>query len=79
MPVGIISGRSEPKLNINSYLTPLVSELKEAWEKGITITTYSKTTVTVKLALTCVTWDIPASRKVCGFWYKMPHWDAIDA
>ena len=65
--VGIIPGPSEPKLNINSYLTPLVSELKEAWEKGITITTYSKTTVTVKLALTCVACDIPASRKVCGF------------
>ena len=67
MLVGIIPGPSEPKLNINSYLTPLVSEFIKAWEKGLTITTYNKTTVTVKLALTCVACDIPVSRKVCGF------------
>jgi len=65
--VGIIPGPSEPKLNINSYLAPLVLELKEAWDKGLTITSYDKTTVTVKLALTCIACDIPASRKVCGF------------
>lgn len=28
---------------------------------------HDKSTVTVKLALTCVACDIPASRKVCGF------------
>lgn len=65
--VGIIPGPSEPKLSINSYLTPLVIELQEAWEKGLTITMHDKSTVTVKLALTCVACDIPASRKVCGF------------
>lgn len=65
--VGIIPGPSEPKLSINSYLTPLVIELKEAWEKGFTLTTYNKSIVTVKLALTCVACDMPASRKVCGF------------
>lgn len=60
--VRIIPGPSEPKLNINSYLAPLVLELKEAWEKG-----FDKTTVTLKLALTCIACDIPAGRKVCGF------------
>ena len=65
--VGIIPGPSEPKLSINSYLAPLVIELQEAWEKGFTLTTYNKSIVTVKLALTCVACDIPASRKVCGF------------
>jgi len=65
--VGIISGPSKPKLNINSYLFPLVLELKEAWEKGLSVTTYDKTTVTVKLALTCIACNIPASRKICRF------------
>ena len=63
--VGIIPGPSEPKLSINSYLAPLVIELQEAWGKGFTLTTYNKSIVTVKLALTCVACDIPASRKVC--------------
>ena len=65
--VGIIPGPSEPKLSINSYLAPLVIELQEAWEKGFTLATYNKSIVTVKLVLTCVACDIPASRKVCGF------------
>ena len=56
--VGIIPGPNEPKLNINSYLSPLVMELEEAWTKAV---------VTVKLALTCIACDMPASRKVCGF------------
>jgi len=65
--VDIIPGPSEPKLTINSFLAPLVLELKEAWEKGFSLTIHDKSMVTVKLALTCVACDIPASRKVCGF------------
>ena len=30
--VGVIPGPSEPKLAMNSYLSPLVEELKQAWE-----------------------------------------------
>lgn len=29
--VGVIPGPKEPKLNMNSYLTPLVEELHELW------------------------------------------------
>lgn len=65
--VGVIPGPSEPSLTINSYLTPLVLELKEAWETGFQVLTDMNVSVTIKLALTCVTCDIPASRKVCGF------------
>jgi len=64
--VGILPGPKEPSKTINSYLTPLVQELKEAWHNGFTIPVQNDH-VCVKLALTCVTCDIPATRKVCGF------------
>ena len=37
--VGIIPGPAEPKYTINSYLTPLVLELNEAWIEGIQLST----------------------------------------
>jgi hypothetical protein len=37
MIVGIIPGPKEPKKIINSYLTPLVLELKEAWSHGFNV------------------------------------------
>lgn len=65
--VGILPGPKEPKLTINSYLTPLVLELNEAWKNGLHVSTNTGVFICVKLALSCVTCDIPASRKVCGF------------
>lgn len=65
--VGIIPGPKEPKLNINSYLTPLVQELQEAWNEGFSLVSPQNMHITVRLALSCVSCDIPASRKVCGF------------
>ena len=64
--IGIIPGPDEPKKNINSFLGPLVVELQEAWQSGfvIQLKNYS---VCIKLALTCIACDIPATRKVCGF------------
>ena len=37
--VGVMRGPSEPELAMNSYLSPLVEELKQGWEKGFTVTT----------------------------------------
>ena len=65
--VGIIPGPKEPKQTINSYLMPLVYELKEAWELGINVKSHDNSVVCIKLALSCITCDIPATRKVCGF------------
>ena len=65
--IGIIPGPGEPKKTINSYLTPLVVELKEAWENGFYVHSPDNIPVCIKLALSCITCDIPASRKVCGF------------
>ena len=36
MVVGIIPGPSEPSKNINSYLDPLVTDLKQLWT-GVTV------------------------------------------
>ena len=63
--VGIIPGPFEPPLTINSYLAPLVEDLKTAWCSGITVPMRNGSEVTVRLAFSCVACDMPASRKVC--------------
>lgn len=64
--VGLIPDmKSEPPTN--SFIEPLVEELREAWH-GFSLKSYkSKTPVIFKLVLLCVGCDIPASRKLCGF------------
>ena len=65
--VGIIPGPKEPKYTMNQYLSHLVEELKEFWH-GVEIPLPSSAgSVIVKLALTGMSCDIPAVRKVCGF------------
>lgn len=67
--VGIIPGPKEASLTINSYLGPLVLELQDAY-KGLIITTLVDSvemTVCIRAVIGCVTCDIPASRKLCGF------------
>lgn len=64
--VGIIPGPHEPSKTMNSYLKPLVDELKELWE-GVIMQSISKTQVIVRAALLCTACDIPAARKVSGF------------
>ena len=53
--VGIIPGAKEPKLSINSYLTPLIIEVNEVWKNGLHVTTNIGAPICVKLALSCVT------------------------
>ena len=65
--IGIIPGPNEPSLTINSYLTPLVKELKSAWVNGIEMKNDKGISVTVRVALGSVNCDIRASRKVVGF------------
>lgn len=64
--VGIIPGPKEPSLHINSFLQPLVNELKLLWE-GVCVNIPNKVTIIIRAALICVACDIPAARKVCGF------------
>jgi len=66
--VGIIPGPKEPKMNINSFLSPLVQELQEFWH-GVMIKyeNHPLKQICVRAALTCCACDIPAARKLCGF------------
>ena len=65
--VGCIPGPTEPKLNLNSYIKPMVDELLELWHgvwmKSASCFGY----IFVRCALTCVTADLLALRNVCGF------------
>ena len=63
--VGIIPGPSEPSMNINSYLEPLIDELLLLWD-GITVTINGKKEK-IRAALSCIACDVPAARKVGGF------------
>ena len=65
----MIPGPREPKLNMNSYLTPLVEELQAFWSGVVFPVSVNETimNIRIRLALTCIACDIPASRKVCGF------------
>lgn len=64
--VGIIPGPHEPKKHMNSYLRPMVDELKALWN-GVIMQPASGVPVLVRSALICTSCDIPASRKVSGF------------
>ena len=68
--IGIIPGPSEPSHDIDTFIQPLVSELKDLWQ-GVTLNVRTAVTNTeqalVRCALLCVACDLPARRKVCGF------------
>lgn len=64
--VGVIPGPSEPKKTTNSYLAPLIDELKQLWD-GVLMKSISNSQVVVRAALICTACDIPAARKVSGF------------
>ena len=51
--VGVLPGPSEPKLAMNSYLFPLVEELKQGW-KGFSVMTSEGVQVNIRVALSCI-------------------------
>ena len=53
---------SEPSLHINTFLTPLVTELKQLW-KGVLLKNSFGHTVLTRAALLCCSCDIPALEK----------------
>ena len=64
--IGLLPGPSEPSKHINTYLSPMVSELISLWE-GISIRTHDCGIQIIRCALLCVACDLPAGRKTCGF------------
>ena len=63
---GLIPGRSEPLLNINTYLEPLVKDLLVLW-KGVLLNTKNYSKESFREVLVNVSCDVPAGRKVCDF------------
>ena len=64
---GIIPGPKEPEKVMNTYLEPLVDDLKKLWNDVYIEVPTLAVPVRVRAALLCVTCDKPACRKVCGF------------
>ena len=67
--VGLIPGPREPELTVNSYLDPLVQDLKKFWN-GVQLSVSCGTNTERKLvrsAVICCSCDLPAGRKLCGF------------
>ena len=65
--IGIVpSMNGEPK-SLNEFLRPAVDELKAMW-KGVRLkSSLSSITLKFRAALLCVSADVPAARKLCGF------------
>ena len=63
MVLGIIPGPTEPKGNINAFLSPIIEDLLLLWN-GVYIESCGKI---VKAALLGVTADMPALRKISQF------------
>ena len=67
--IGTIPGPNEPKLTINTYLKPLVDKLLQLYTGICNESSQAKLGIkTVRVALACISADIPATRKVCGFY-----------
>ena len=66
--VGIIPNLEKEPTSLNTFLKPLVDELKDLWS-GIRFSTFDSPIFKFRYraALLCVACDIPAARKVCGF------------
>ena len=66
---GIIPGPREPKKHINTYLSPIVKDLKQLYTGVVMMNPGSFCGTTLVCAvLSCVSCDLPATRKVCGFY-----------
>ena len=65
--VGVMPGLSEPKKHMNSYLKPLVDELLELSDGTYLFSPSLYIPIRCALKNMCVTCDLPATRKACGF------------
>ena len=68
MVVGIIPGPSEPSKNINSYLDPLATDLKQLWT-GVTVKINGRPTA-IRAALYCLACFVPAIGVATGGPYR---------
>ena len=65
--VGVVPLLGKEPKDLNEFLEPAVDELKALW-KGIKIKAIlSIIALTFRAAVLCVSSDVPATRKICGF------------
>ena len=66
---GIIPGPREPKKHINTFLSPVVKDLQRLYT-GVVMQNPSSFcgTTLIRAIVSCVSCDLPATRKVCGFY-----------
>lgn len=65
--IGIMPGPREPSKTMNSFIEPLIEELKEFWQgKNMKVHGFSSEKL-VRCALLSAACDLPAGRKLCGF------------
>ena len=76
----MIPDPKEPKHHINTFLAPLVEDLRVLFDR---ITFKNPSTVlgyaTLQAVLACIACDLAATRKVCGFAKFMQNLDALNA
>ena len=65
--IGIIPGPSEPSISLNSYLTPLVEELKIGWLSGFMIHDKHGNALKAHVALSCLHVISQPVEKYVGF------------
>ena len=65
--VGLIPGPHEPSHDINTFLKPLVDDLLKFWDGVEMRIASTNCTKKIQCALMCVSCDLPAGRKICGF------------
>ena len=64
--LGILPALSKEPSNLNSFLKPVVEELKE-FHRGLQMKVSTGSSVLVTTRIICTASDIPATRKLCGF------------
>jgi hypothetical protein len=78
--VGIIPGPNEHRININSFLAPLVDEFIKLWEEGVNLRHSGSLLLPERFraALLCVACDMPPARKFVGLQRIIPNMVAIN-
>lgn len=65
--VGIIPGLDKEPKSMNEFLQPLVTEMNALWKGVYMKSSLCRLPLRFRAALACISCDIPAARKLCGF------------
>ena len=65
--VGIIPGLEKEPTSLNEFLVPLVEEMKVLWNGLYLKSSLCRLPLHFRAAIACISCDVPAARKICGF------------